>query len=76
MIRTGMRARFVRCIAEKLLIYSLGRGLEYYDECTLDKIVGDLRDSDYRFSALVVAICESDPFRKRYGEGASVSDEE
>lgn len=75
MIRTGMRARYVRCIAEKLLIYSLGRGLEYYDECTLDKIVADLRDSDYRFSALVIAICESDPFRKRYGEGASVGGE-
>ncbi len=75
MIRTGMRARFVRCLAEKMLIYSLGRGLEYYDECTLDKIVSELRDSDYRFSALVIAICESDPFRKRYGEGVSVGDE-
>ena len=71
MIRTGMRARFVRCVSEKMLIYALGRGLEYYDECTLDKIVSDLRDNDFRFSALVVAICESDPFRKRYGAGAS-----
>ena len=71
MIRTGMRAKFVRCVAEKMLIYALGRGLEYYDECTLDEIVSELRDNDFRFSALVVAICESDPFRKRYGEGAS-----
>ena len=73
MIRTGMRAKFVRCVAEKMLVYALGRGLEYYDECTLDKIASDLRDSDYRFSALVIAICESDPFRKRLGVGASPS---
>ncbi len=71
MIRTGMRSRFVRCLAEKMLIYSLGRGLEYYDECTLDKVVEELRGSEYRFSALVIAICESEPFRRRYGEGAS-----
>lgn len=76
MIRTGMRARFVRCISEKMLIYALGRGLEYYDECTLDKIVSDLRGKEYRFSALVIAICESDPFRKRFGEGASPGDAE
>lgn len=75
MIRTGMRSKFVRCVAEKMLVYALGRGLEYYDECTLDKIVSDLRDEDYRFSALIVAICESDPFRKRFGEGASPSGE-
>ncbi|WP_075085579.1 DUF1592 domain-containing protein [Mariniblastus fucicola] len=76
MIRTGMRAQFVRCVAEKMLIYALGRGLEYYDECTLDKIVFELKDSDYRFSALVIAITESDPFRKRFGEGASPGDTE
>ena len=72
-IGTEMRAEFARCVAEKMLIYALGRGLEYYDECTLDKIVAQLKDRDYRFSALVVAICESDPFRKRFGEGASPS---
>ena len=76
MIRTGMRAQFVRCVSEKMLIYALGRGLEYYDECTLDKIVAELRGKEYRFSALVIAICESDPFRKRFGEGASPGDAE
>ena len=75
-IRTGMRAQFVRCVSEKMLIYALGRGLEYYDECTLDKIVSELRDKEYRFAALVIAICESDPFRKRFGEGASPGDTE
>ena len=74
-IRTGMRSQFVRCLAEKMLIYALGRGLEYYDECTLDKITAELRAGDYKFSSLVIAICESDPFRRRFGEGASPGEE-
>src|SRR5262245_50572535 len=32
--------QFRRCLAEKLLTYALGRGLEYYDKCVLDEIVG------------------------------------
>jgi hypothetical protein len=74
-IRTAMRGQFVRCLSEKMLIYALGRGLEYYDECTLDQITSRLRDNEFRFSELVIAICESDPFRKRYGEGSSFGDE-
>ena len=30
---------FARCLAEKLLTYALGRGVEYYDACAVDKIV-------------------------------------
>ena len=33
---------FVRCLAEKLLIYSLGRGLERYDKPTLAEITAKL----------------------------------
>ena len=29
---------FVRCLAEKMLTYALGRGVEYSDQCTLDRI--------------------------------------
>ena len=71
MISTEMEQQFVRCVAEKMLVYALGRGLEYYDECSLDKIVAHLESHDGRISELVIAICQSDPFRKRLGEGAS-----
>ena len=67
MIGKEMRQQFVRCVAEKMLVYALGRGLEYYDECTLDEIVKHLEKHEGRFSELVVAICLSDPFRKRSG---------
>ena len=56
-----------RGMAEKLLIYSLGRGLEYYDKRPLDTIVSQTAKGEYKFSALVTAIVQSDPFRKRRG---------
>ena len=47
-----------------MLVYALGRGLEYYDVQTVDQIVTQLRKSDGRFSALVAGIVESTPFEK------------
>src|SRR5690606_1662627 len=35
--------QFVECLAEKLLTYALGRGLEYYDQCAVDKIVKNVK---------------------------------
>lgn len=61
------RDKFARCLAEKMLIYALGRGLEYYDRPTVETITTALAENDYRFSALVTAIVNSDPFRLRRG---------
>jgi len=38
---------FVRCLAEKLLTYALGRGIEYSDRCTVDDIARAARDQEY-----------------------------
>lgn len=59
---------FVRCLAEKMLIYALGRGLEDYDEPALNEIANEVARSDYRFSALVFEIVRSLPFTKLRGE--------
>ncbi len=64
-IRIQMREKFVRCLTEKMLIYSLGRGLEYYDDCTIDQIVSKVDQADFSFSSLVHAITESKPFLSR-----------
>jgi hypothetical protein len=61
-----LRARedeFRRCLTEKLLTYALGRGIEYYDRCAIDTISKRLKDHGSRFSALVLAIVQSEPFR-------------
>jgi hypothetical protein len=60
---------FRRCLAEKMLTYALGRGLEYYDRCAVDTITESMQQSGDRFSSLVLEIVESQPFLYRRGEG-------
>ncbi len=67
-ILKGKKELFARCLAEKLLIYGLGRGVDYYDRPTLDAIVSALDRNHYRFSTLVAEIVKSDPFRMRRGK--------
>jgi hypothetical protein len=54
-----------RCMAEKMLIFAIGRGVEFYDRPTINKIVESTEANGYRFSALVKAIVASEPFRMR-----------
>jgi hypothetical protein len=56
---------FYNCLTEKLLTYALGRGLEYYDVETVDRIVARLQQENGRFSALLMGIVESAPFQRR-----------
>jgi hypothetical protein len=62
---------FGRCLAEKMLTYALGRGVDYYDKCALDDIVAALKKDDYKFSRLVLAVVHSDPFQLRRAKGGS-----
>lgn len=59
------REQLLRCFTEKLLTYALGRGLEYYDQCAVDLILAEAADDNYKVSAFVRAIVNSDPFQKR-----------
>jgi mono/diheme cytochrome c family protein len=61
--------QFVRVITEKLMIYALGRGTEYYDMPLLRSIVHDAGRDNYRFSSLVLGIVKSDPFQMNSKEG-------
>ena len=65
LLATRRRDQFARCLAEKMLIYAIGRGTEYYDKCAVDKIVEELKQRDYRFAYLIAAIIHSDPFQKQ-----------
>jgi len=66
-ILRGRKDRFFRALIEKMLVYSLGRGLEYYDRCTVEESLTQLKNNGYRFSALVEAIVTSDAFLRRAG---------
>jgi hypothetical protein len=63
----GSREEFARCLAEKMLIYALGRGADYYDEPAIDRIHAALAQHGYRFSTLITGIVKSVPFRMRRG---------
>lgn len=56
---------FVRTVAEKLLIFALGRGLSYHDAPTVRQLVNDTARDGYRWSSLILGIVQSAPFQKR-----------
>jgi hypothetical protein len=56
---------FIHALTEKLLAFSLGRAVDYYDMPAVRKIVRDAATQDNRFSALVMGIVASEPFRMR-----------
>jgi mono/diheme cytochrome c family protein len=58
---------FTRGLAEKMLTYALGRGVEPYDTATLRDLVRQTAAQEYRFQALVGAIVRSVPFQRRRG---------
>jgi hypothetical protein len=57
--------QFATTVSQKLLTYALGRGLEYYDAPSVRKIVREARVRNYRWSALILAIVQSEPFQMR-----------
>jgi hypothetical protein len=57
--------QFVQTFTEALLTYSMGRTREYYDMPTVRKIVRDTRGVDYKFSAIVEAVVNTDQFKMR-----------
>jgi hypothetical protein len=52
-------------LAEKLLTYALGRGVEPYDMPAVRAIVRDAADDDNRFSQFILGVVNSTPFRMR-----------
>jgi hypothetical protein len=71
-LRQALAARpdvFVRTLSEKLLTYALGRGLRPQDMPAVRRIAREAEAGGYRFSAIVLAIVSSDPFRMRVTTG-------
>ena len=62
------REQFVSTVADRLLTYALGRGLEYSDAPVVRRIVREAAPG-YTLSALVLGIARSVPFQMRSSEG-------
>ena len=67
------RLDFYRCLTEKLLTYALGRGLEYYDVESVDRIVNALDKENGRFSALLAGVIHSAPFQRTRNSSISLA---
>jgi hypothetical protein len=64
-ILLSRREQFVTTFTERLLTYALGRGVEYYDQPAVRKIVRGAAPGDYRWSSLISGIVQSTPFQMR-----------
>lgn len=59
---------FVRNLVEQMLSYALGRDLGDEDESAIQESKAYLEKNEYRFSALVIGVARSLPFRWRRGD--------
>jgi mono/diheme cytochrome c family protein len=56
---------FVRALTEKLMMYAVNRELEYYDMPQVRAIVRGAAKDNYKLSAIVLGIVNSDAFRRQ-----------
>jgi hypothetical protein len=64
---------FVGTLAEKLMIYALGRGLAATDMPVVRSIIHDAGRNDYRFTSLIAGVIHSVPFQYRRQESGDRS---
>ncbi len=60
---------FVSALTEKLMMYALGRNVQYYDAPAVRAVVSAAAERNYEFSAIVEGIVASVPFQMRAGRG-------
>jgi uncharacterized protein DUF1592/uncharacterized protein DUF1588/uncharacterized protein DUF1587/uncharacterized protein DUF1595/uncharacterized protein DUF1585 len=56
---------FVSALSEKLMMYALGRNVQYYDASAIRAVVRAAADENYAFESIVRGIVESVPFQNR-----------
>ncbi|HVW87571.1 MAG TPA: DUF1592 domain-containing protein [Bryobacteraceae bacterium] len=57
-----------RCLIEKTMTYALGRGMQAYDNRTIDQINKTLAADGYHFQTMIYEVVHSLPFQSRRGE--------
>ena len=70
-LRAALTARpdqFALALTQKLMMYALGRELEYHDMPQVRSVVRSAAEDDYRFAAIVTGIARSDAFRMQHQE--------
>jgi len=68
-LASARKSDFHRALTEKLMTYAVGRGIEYFDAPTVDKIVADAAKDGGTLRQILYGVVESAPFQKRRGDG-------
>ena len=68
-LATARKGDFYRAITEKMMTYAIGRGIEYFDSPTINRIITNADKSGGTLLQIVYGIVESAPFQKRRGDG-------
>ena len=61
--------QFVGTVAERLLMYAIGRNLQYYDAPTVRAVMREAKASNNTLASLVIGIAKSRPFQMREAGG-------
>ena len=57
--------QFAGTVAERLLMYAVGRNLQYYDAPSVRAILHDAAPARYTLPSLVLGVVKSRPFQMR-----------
>jgi hypothetical protein len=60
--------QFVSTVAERLLMYAIGRNLQYYDQPAVRAMVREAAASNHTLPSLVLGVVKSAPFQMREAE--------
>jgi mono/diheme cytochrome c family protein len=61
--------QFVATMAEKLLMYAIGRNLQYYDAPSVRAVLRESASDNYTLRSLVLGVVKSRPFQMRQASG-------
>ncbi|HEV8318009.1 MAG TPA: DUF1592 domain-containing protein [Vicinamibacterales bacterium] len=61
----AQKGQFVKSVTEKLLMFAVGRQIDYYDAPAIRAIVRAAAADDYRWSSTILALVKSAPFQMR-----------
>ena len=61
-----------RSLVEKVMTYSMGRGMQVYDNRAIDEINKRVQADGYKFQTLIYEVVRSLPFQSRRGEMVTV----
>ncbi len=64
----------VRTFTENLMVYALGRRVEWYDKPTVRAIARQAEENDYRMSEFILGVVKSDAFRMKVATGIANDD--